>query len=48
LKAQAYLIEGANARHEHGYALWETAFVTVFPRPDGFRLDLGRPDGIGN
>jgi 5-methyltetrahydropteroyltriglutamate--homocysteine methyltransferase len=24
VKAQAYLIEGANARHEHEYALWET------------------------
>ena len=23
VKAQAYLIEGANARHEHEYALWE-------------------------
>jgi 5-methyltetrahydropteroyltriglutamate--homocysteine methyltransferase len=25
VKAQAYLIEGANARHEHEYAVWETA-----------------------
>lgn len=25
VKAQAYLIEGANARHEHEYAFWETA-----------------------
>ena len=24
VKAQAYVIEGANARHEHEYALWET------------------------
>jgi len=24
VKAQAYLIEGANARHEHEYAVWET------------------------
>jgi 5-methyltetrahydropteroyltriglutamate--homocysteine methyltransferase len=24
VKAQAYLIEGANARHEHEYALWES------------------------
>ena len=24
VKAQAYLIEGANARHEHEYALWNT------------------------
>ena len=24
-RAQAYLIEGANARHEHEYAVWETA-----------------------
>lgn len=25
VRAQAYLIEGANARHEHEYAVWETA-----------------------
>ena len=25
VKAQAYLIEAANARHEHEYAVWETA-----------------------
>ena len=25
VKAQAYLIEGANARHEHEYAVWERA-----------------------
>jgi 5-methyltetrahydropteroyltriglutamate--homocysteine methyltransferase len=25
VKAQAYLIEGANARHEHEYAVWESA-----------------------
>ncbi len=25
VKAQAYLIEGANARHEHEYAVWKTA-----------------------
>jgi len=25
VNAQAYLIEGANARHEHEYAVWETA-----------------------
>jgi 5-methyltetrahydropteroyltriglutamate--homocysteine methyltransferase len=25
VKAQAYLIEGANARHEHEYAVWELA-----------------------
>jgi 5-methyltetrahydropteroyltriglutamate--homocysteine methyltransferase len=25
VKAQAYLIEGANARHEHEYAVWEKA-----------------------
>lgn len=25
VKAQAYLIEGANARHEHEYTVWETA-----------------------
>jgi 5-methyltetrahydropteroyltriglutamate--homocysteine methyltransferase len=25
VKAQAYLIEGANARHEHEYAVWETS-----------------------
>jgi 5-methyltetrahydropteroyltriglutamate--homocysteine methyltransferase len=25
VKAQAYLIEGANGRHEHEYAVWETA-----------------------
>jgi 5-methyltetrahydropteroyltriglutamate--homocysteine methyltransferase len=25
VKAQAYLVEGANARHEHEYAVWETA-----------------------
>ena len=30
VKAQAYLIEGANARHEHEYAVWETAKL-----PDG-------------
>ncbi|HEX5227939.1 MAG TPA: hypothetical protein VFW44_09525, partial [Bryobacteraceae bacterium] len=30
VNAQAYLIEGANARHEHEYAVWET--VTL---PDG-------------
>ena len=24
VKAQAYLVEGANARHDHEYALWET------------------------
>jgi 5-methyltetrahydropteroyltriglutamate--homocysteine methyltransferase len=24
VKAQAYLIEGANARHEHEYAIWES------------------------
>jgi 5-methyltetrahydropteroyltriglutamate--homocysteine methyltransferase len=30
VKAQAYLIEGANARHEHEYALWETVKL-----PDG-------------
>jgi 5-methyltetrahydropteroyltriglutamate--homocysteine methyltransferase len=23
VKAQAYLVEGANARHEHEYAIWE-------------------------
>jgi 5-methyltetrahydropteroyltriglutamate--homocysteine methyltransferase len=30
VKAQAYLIEAANARHEHEYAVWETAKL-----PDG-------------
>jgi len=30
VKAQAYLIEGANARHEHEYAVWET-----FKLPEG-------------
>jgi 5-methyltetrahydropteroyltriglutamate--homocysteine methyltransferase len=30
VKAQAYLIEGANARHEHEYAVWEHAKL-----PDG-------------
>jgi 5-methyltetrahydropteroyltriglutamate--homocysteine methyltransferase len=30
VRAQAYLIEGANARHEHEYAVWETAKL-----PDG-------------
>ena len=30
VKAQAYLIEAANARHEHEYAVWETV-----PLPDG-------------
>lgn len=30
VKAQAYLIEGANARHEHEYAVWETVRL-----PDG-------------
>jgi 5-methyltetrahydropteroyltriglutamate--homocysteine methyltransferase len=30
VKAQAYLIEGANARHEHEYAVWESAKL-----PDG-------------
>jgi 5-methyltetrahydropteroyltriglutamate--homocysteine methyltransferase len=27
VKAQAYLIEGANARHEHEYAVWETVHL---------------------
>ncbi len=30
VKAQAYLIEAANARHEHEYAVWETV-----PLPEG-------------
>ena len=30
VKAQAYLIEGANARHEHEFAVWETVKL-----PDG-------------
>ena len=30
VKAQAYLIEAANARHEHEYAVWETVKL-----PDG-------------
>ena len=30
VKAQAYLIEGANARHEHEYAVWESVKL-----PDG-------------
>ncbi len=30
VKAQAYLIEGANARHEHEYAVWESV-----PLPEG-------------
>jgi 5-methyltetrahydropteroyltriglutamate--homocysteine methyltransferase len=30
VKAQAYLIEGANARHEHEYDVWETV-----PLPEG-------------
>jgi 5-methyltetrahydropteroyltriglutamate--homocysteine methyltransferase len=28
VKAQAYLIEGANARHEHEWAIWETVPLT--------------------
>jgi 5-methyltetrahydropteroyltriglutamate--homocysteine methyltransferase len=29
VKAQAYLIEGANARHEHEHAVWETVKLPV-------------------
>ena len=36
VKAQAYLFEAANARHEHEYAVWETV-----PLPDGKILAPG-------
>ena len=36
VKAQAYLIEGANARHEHEYALWDAVRL-----PDGKLLIPG-------